>query len=321
MATHIIHRVKLTFRSAQRAQELENCVRTHLWADADKDLGYYPLAEVFRTLLDHDAQNTTTSVWYLDVDRRKQLRIVMRTANILHVHFVTPYGAHAAFFKALNMEKWGIQTIEGYYYDEFGAYSVGTFTRTLDGWVEKSLHEDDVIAPNQDNNYFKRKFKQAADSLSQGSSTKVRLSYDTHTLGDRNGPIYTYKKPISADFISKMHPIMAQDASWYLYDETEGELYPSVDYIFSDMAYAVNILPNRERGSFQVRYSGRISIVLARKECKILFDSVQRSGVQDLSFSFKLDGREIIPDDSPDLFFSSSFNTPLLNVEVESVEG
>lgn len=325
MATLIIHRVNVTFNSNRLAQQFEASIRQHSWSDADGDLGHYPLTPVLRTLSGQDPDKQPSAdllekFWYLESDGRKRLRIVRRTDNILQLHFVTPYGDHATFFKDLNLEKWGIQKLEGFFYDEFGAYSVGQFTRTQEQWTLDYLHEDDSINPNKDNNYFQRKFKVAQEQLLQGTTENVRLTYDTHTIGDYYGPSYRYAGSIPDDFVAKLVPTAEGDASWFVHDN-DTEMFPDVEYTFSDFAFAVNLLPEKDRNTFQVRYSGRISVVLEREACRLLFKTVQRNGIQDLSFSFMYEGRELVPDDSPDLSFGGAPFTPFLNVQVQAVEG
>ena len=128
MATKIIHRVNLRFKTVERASEFESCIRQHMWDDIQKDLGFYPLNPIFKTLLQGEQKENP---WYLDPNKavRKQLRILQRIDSHVKFHFLTPFAAHADFFQDLDIEYWGIQSIEGYYYDEFGAYSVGTFSR------------------------------------------------------------------------------------------------------------------------------------------------------------------------------------------------
>ena len=51
MATNIIHRVNPLFKTEKYASKFESCIRQQMWDDVQKDLGFYPLHPIFKTLL------------------------------------------------------------------------------------------------------------------------------------------------------------------------------------------------------------------------------------------------------------------------------
>ena len=51
MATNIIHRVNPLFKTEKYVSKFESCIRQQMWDDVQKDLGFYPLHPIFKTLL------------------------------------------------------------------------------------------------------------------------------------------------------------------------------------------------------------------------------------------------------------------------------
>ena len=100
MATNIIHRVNLRFKTVELALAFESSIRQHMWDEVQKDLGFYPLNPIFKTLLRGEQKEEP---WYLDPNKagRKQLRILQRIESHVKFHFCTPYAEYSDFFMIL----------------------------------------------------------------------------------------------------------------------------------------------------------------------------------------------------------------------------
>ena len=323
MATNIIHRVNLQFKTEESASKFESCIRQHMWDDIQKDLGFYPLNPIFKTLLQGEQKKEP---WYLDPNKadRKQLHILQRTKSHVKFHFCTPYAAHADFFEDIDVDVWGIQSIEGYYYDEFGAYTVGTFSRSAKGWHHDVLHQDDMINPDKNTNYFATMLSIARKEIQEGDSENVTLSYDVCTFGDRKGAIYKYSDPMESDFLHHVRPMVSDESSWQVNDEQTGEVhYPTVYYDCTDFACSVHLSRNvSQSDTMEVHYSGRISIEFPRSLCAQLLRDVEKKGWESLSFSFVIHGSTYEPhyEGGLPIRFSGCWSTPLTWVRVEPID-
>lgn len=308
-----IHRVELKFADVERATLFEMLVRKLRYHDHNEDIGSYPLLSLSHAVL---GKEWVTSVYG---NARGWVHIVERDEECVSMHFAAANTEYSQFFQDIPLEKYGVVSLEGDYFHEFGEFEVGRFCRDEQSWHHEVIHK------RGEGNLFQARFDAAMGILNAATSNKLAVSFDVHTMGDQKGPQYSYDG-MWEGFIHDLEVTPREEPHWWFGDD-EDIGTDEMDIKYTRFANSLNRI---SESLFQIRYSGRITIHLTLEEARALFSDIQDGrGINPVSFDWRMnrelddeeDDDEWVPDENPPSFnYVGSRYTLATSIEAVEVE-
>lgn len=295
MADLFIHRVYIEFLEADKTEAF---------------LQFCQLSDGLPPSMHSLYQKTMPEDWSPN-HRRGTLHIANRLSEKeITLHYNTTDCDNTDFLQALDFKKFGIRSMKGDYYHEYGEYEIGEFTRNESEWSHTPIHS------RGQGNLFNLRHNQVKEEIAKlDKDTPCQISFDTDTLREHNGPTYEYKNGVTDEFLEKLIIKPCDYPDWRINNGYQDlEIDVSVPHKLEDFVFSVHKVSDTK---FQVRYSGRISVTLSKEYTSYFLKDLEVGfGVQDIMFRFVLDGEEMLPDDHPDLFVDFAMFTPCCNISL-----
>ena len=151
---------------------------------------------------------------------------------------------------------------------------------------------------------------------------KVMISFEVPKAGNAKAT-YIYKKGVTEHFIQALQISPWESVDWRIgiYYHLDGkqdlEIDVSVQYDFEEIEHTAHKIDDEK---FEIRYNYKASVIMSKQNAvHFLHDLSKKPEVQDLMFSFDLNGEKLIHDEHPDLFFDFAWFTPISDISLEPV--
>lgn len=166
------------------------------------------------------------------------------------------------------------------------------------------------------------KIQTAKNQLKGFSSAKVRITFEIQR-DPKSYVRYHYPKGVTDTFLQSLEIHHISNVCWRIgtyYDlvnKPNLDIDVEVDYNFAHIEYSAQKYSDTQ---FDVYYQYKTSVEMNSENAKhFLFDLSKAPSVQDLMFSFTLNGETMYPGDHPDLLLDFASFSKLLDITIEEI--